>query len=936
MQTVSLRLILAATLDATVAGAVQPAFNLTDPAIGPFPSDQFTVPDTTQITGRRVALPKPDCAKFVSDCQDISIVNNYDGFGLQPRIAISFDGPINPATVTSKTLSLVQFGGSAPPRLIGINKVVWDPPTKTLYLTSDEALDQSSRFALIATNGILDSDGQPVQPAPAFTAFLATGSGDYGTLLRAGLDAAVAAGIPRDRVVTASVFTTLSATAILEKIRDQIHAATPQPASFLANGKRTVFQASTIDTIVRHLQTRVTPPTFGDAAVYVPNLDFAPGVVGTVAFGTFASPHYLTTQAIMPPVGTLTGNPAVQATITQAFTLLLPSGTRPAKGWPVAIYGHGNGGLKEDAFNFASLMAKRGFATIAVNGPGHGYGPLGTIDIKTKAGDTVTLPYGGRGIDVDGNNTIAANEGFNAITAPYASVSGRDGHQQNTADLIQLVRVIQVGMDVDGDGQPDLDPARLYYLGNSMGGNIAYLLHAVEPAIRASAPSFAGGPRDEGWRLGAFRATQGAMLQQRVPSLINAPGMTRIGGFVTAAPFFNENQPLRNLPPLVNDVDGAIDIQRVFAIQSWIMEAGNSVAYAPFIRKRSLAGVPARPLLNVIALGDQTVPMPAASSIIRAGDLAGVTTLLRFDVVYNKVTNFPSRNPHGINTGLHPANIPLVIEVATAMQEQVGAFFEADGARISQPQPAEFFEVPIKLPLPESLDFLTARAPAVAPVDSAAYSPNLSPGGLFSILGPIDTLTPELNAGGGPSPTNLAGIMVTINGRPAPLRYVGANQINGQVPYETAAGPAVARIITYGTATAQLPFAVTAVAPRLFTRDGQQCIVQNDDGTLNAAATPARAGRYLGAYLTGLGAVTPNIETGLPAPAVPVALSSGAVTASLAGRRLTPTFAGLVTGLVGVGQVDLQVPADLPAGNQPFTVTVAGVVSNSCQVTVAR
>jgi hypothetical protein len=37
-------------------------------------------------------------------------------------------------------------------------------------------------------------------------------------------------------------------------------------------------------------------------------------------------------------------------------------------------------------------------------------------------------------------------------------------------DLLQLVRVIEVGMDVDGDTVPDLDPSRIYYFGQSLGG----------------------------------------------------------------------------------------------------------------------------------------------------------------------------------------------------------------------------------------------------------------------------------------------------------------------------------------------------------------------------------------------------------------------------------------------------------------------------------
>jgi hypothetical protein len=37
----------------------------------------------------------------------------------------------------------------------------------------------------------------------------------------------------------------------------------------------------------------------------------------------------------------------------------------------------------------------------------------------------------------------------------------RDGQRQTVADLVQLVREIQVGVDVDGDGVRDLDPSHI-------------------------------------------------------------------------------------------------------------------------------------------------------------------------------------------------------------------------------------------------------------------------------------------------------------------------------------------------------------------------------------------------------------------------------------------------------------------------------------------
>ena len=49
-------------------------------------------------------------------------------------------------------------------------------------------------------------------------------------------------------------------------------------------------------------------------------------------------------------------------------------------------------------------------------------------------------------------------------------VSNRDGLRQTVVDLMQLVREIQVGVDVDGDGTADLDASRIYYFGQSFGG----------------------------------------------------------------------------------------------------------------------------------------------------------------------------------------------------------------------------------------------------------------------------------------------------------------------------------------------------------------------------------------------------------------------------------------------------------------------------------
>src|SRR4029079_18716498 len=86
------------------------AFDLGNPDSGPFPSDRFTVADSSQLTGRRVDLPLPDAASHPSDYADLSVINTLDGFNLQPRLSIAFSGPIDVNSVNSNTVFLVKLG----------------------------------------------------------------------------------------------------------------------------------------------------------------------------------------------------------------------------------------------------------------------------------------------------------------------------------------------------------------------------------------------------------------------------------------------------------------------------------------------------------------------------------------------------------------------------------------------------------------------------------------------------------------------------------------------------------------------------------------------------------------------------------------------------------------------------------------------------------
>src|SRR5262249_21692531 len=161
--------------------------------------------------------------------------NTLDGFNLQPRLSVPFDGAIDVNSVSSNNVCLIrlgdtldQQGGGGSPAVVGINQIVWDPATNTLHVESDQLLDHHHRYPPIVTCGVHDSNGQPVGASKQFEQFrhdLNFGQTDdpglkaYRKDLLDGLEAARQVGVPEKDIVTASVFTTMSTTAVLEKIR---------------------------------------------------------------------------------------------------------------------------------------------------------------------------------------------------------------------------------------------------------------------------------------------------------------------------------------------------------------------------------------------------------------------------------------------------------------------------------------------------------------------------------------------------------------------------------------------------------------------------------------------------------------------------------------------------------------------------------------------
>src|SRR5207249_6473277 len=139
------------------------------------------------------------------------------------------------------------------------------------------------------------------------------------------------------------------------------------------------------------------------------------------------------------------------------------------------------------------------------------------------------------------------------------------------------------------------------------GSNLGTLFLALEPNVRAGVLAFTTGviPEHLRWQT-ARRGEIGAALGSRIPSLLNASGLTSIDGVPVGAPYFNENKPLRDQPIVINNVPGALEIQQALEFSEMVSEAGRSPAlWSRYLRQAPLAGACPKSAMYLFAEGDR-------------------------------------------------------------------------------------------------------------------------------------------------------------------------------------------------------------------------------------------------------------------------------------------------------------------------------------------
>lgn len=668
-----------------------------DPATGPFPTDYLTLPDPLQKTGIRINLPLPDCTRQYTACQETGLLEQMDGFSIRARAAVRFSAAITPATlagglmyVALDNLTNEEPGAHTPGQLIPVDQVIYDPSTNTAYAKPFSALDQHRHYALIVTDSVQDTSGAPVAASTAFQACL-NDSSPYCAAL-AGALARVP--ISSQHIVAASLFTTMSATGWLERARATLPYV--PPVVMFAQPQST-FAIASLAGITLHEQTGVNPVRFTDLSLPL-NSTLLNGL-DRVVIGSYESPNFLSADQSIPPAPTNPGLAVPTAVNQVGFNALLPSTPKPPNGYPVVVFGHGFGDSRFGGPTAAApSLARAGLATIAIDAVGHGFGPESSVTFTDTQGHSVTINALGRSIDLNGDGVIESNEGC-ALTAPIA-YGTRDCFRQTAVDLMQLVRIIRQGLDLNGDGKPDLDPNQIYYAGDSLGAMYGTMLVAVEPSIRASALIVGGASTIDIARWSpAYHELSVEALSQRTPSLLNLPNS------------YNEDYALPGNPPHVTTVPGAIPIQQTFEMWEWLGMSGDPMAFAPHLKLSPLAGVTPGPVLIQFARTDMTVTNPANSELIRAAGLQSSTWEYRHDIARGIDPTLPL-DPHPffelfVSLGGTGIELPGLDGLAISLdaQNQAAAFLASGGASTPDPNVlskllfgTSLFEMPKALP----------------------------------------------------------------------------------------------------------------------------------------------------------------------------------------------------------------------------------------------
>jgi len=211
-----------------------------------------------------------------------------------------------------------------------------------------------------------------------------------------------------------------------------------------------------------------------------------------------------------------------------------------------------------------------------------------------------------------------------------------------------------------------------------------------------------------------------------------------------------------------------------------------------------------------------------------------------------------------------------------------------------------------------------------------------APGAFISIFG--ENLAQSERLGfdtPGTFPTDLAGVQVQFNGKPAPLLYVSPGQVNLQVPYDLQFTEYRMVIRRGDLVSAPSALSVGSASPAVATLDGTgrgqgqiYRIAPEVEAGFATPANPVRPGESILVVATGLGPTNPLVDEGKAVAAESRFGTTGDVRVRIGNALATDVAAWLMPGQIGIYFVSAVVPAEAPTGDAvPVVVSANGVES---------
>jgi hypothetical protein len=515
----------AGTTPAATAALFQPA-----QGIFPFPNDLYfagTTDGTINIQPANGLIPNQ------------AGLNALDGWSTTAPIRIRFGGALNPASFSAATIRVYQVTVS------NTNKAVSGftrPLTYGTEFTAGLATDTGVGPTILEIRPLVPlqpsaGPATPTSPLPEGTGYLvlltnglqmasgaaATADSDYATIkttLGATIDPGKCAALPNTPMQGACGFT---ASHLLVAANPALGPLALNPANVIVSFHFTTV--ATRDTL-RALGLTIFNPAVPAPAIAVnappgiplDNINAALPAYANARFGTVTVPYYSYIPTAQAPGGISTDstvlrtawhaaaappapltdpgnernltrfNPIPEKKADKAIPLLVivpnaaapnGAGTKPAAGWPVVIFEHGITRDRSDAFALAQAFAASGWVIAAVDLPLHGItNPASPLyqasNEQTFNLDLIVNASGAAGPDgvIDPTGTHFIN-----LTYPLAS---RDNLRQGVVNLLALTRALP-DLDLDGDSVGDIDPARIAFVGQSLGSIVGTTFGAVLP-----------------------------------------------------------------------------------------------------------------------------------------------------------------------------------------------------------------------------------------------------------------------------------------------------------------------------------------------------------------------------------------------------------------------------------------------------------------------